>query len=298
MRTRRALTFIEVVVVIALIAVLIGLVLPAVHKVRATAYRARCSNNLRQIGVGLGGYHAAHHKLPPGMSLSKTGYEKFPYQSWLCRILPHIEQEAIWRQSVAAYATHNGHLEWRFEPHPFASPIAIYGCPADSRTASEGLAREQLFAAFTSYVGVSGVRTSREDGVLYRNSTVRLTEVYDGTSNTLLVGERPPSGDLWFGWWYAGWGCNGTGKADMVLGVRDSGSGCQFTLAGCPTQPAGFIAGDKSNNCDALHFWSLHAGGANFLFCDGSVRFLNYSADQILPALASRAGGEKVAVPE
>ncbi|MEO2089144.1 MAG: H-X9-DG-CTERM domain-containing protein, partial [Gemmataceae bacterium] len=59
-----------------------------------------------------------------------------------------------------------------------------------------------------------------------------------------------------------------------------------------------FVAGDLSRKCDAFHFWSLHSGGANFAFADGSVHFLNYSADAILPALATRAGGEVVALPD
>ncbi len=113
-----------------------------------------------------------------------------------------------------------------------------------------------------------------------------------------MVGERPPSGDLWEGWWYAGYGCDGAGRDDMLLGVRDSGAGCIYSLFDCPRKPAGFRRGRIENNCDALHFWSLHSGGANFAFCDGSVRFLSYSADSILPALATRAGGEAVSIRE
>jgi prepilin-type processing-associated H-X9-DG protein len=130
------------------------------------------------------------------------------------------------------------------------------------------------------------------------NSRVRYADILDGLSNTLMVGERPPSADLWEGWWYAGWGCDGEGRADMVLGVRDGSSGCYLSLTECPRKPAGFIRGNIKNNCDSLHFWSFHPGGANFLFCDGSVRFLSYSADPLLPALATRAGSEQVALPD
>src|SRR5439155_9266407 len=137
-----------------------------------------------------------------------------------------------------------------------------------------GMARGKFPAAFTSYLGVSGTKTAKRNGVLYRNSQTRFTDVSDGASNTLMVGERPPSGDLWEGWWYAGYGCDGAGRADMVLGVRDSSGGCLVNLTECPRRPAGFVPGKIQKNCDALHFWSLHSGRGHFLFVDGSVRFL------------------------
>jgi prepilin-type processing-associated H-X9-DG protein len=106
-------------------------------------------------------------------------------------------------------------------------------------------------------------------------------------------GERPPSADFWYGWWYAGYGQAGTGSADMLLGVRERNLGGPF-VSDCPAGPYHFREGRADNQCDLFHFWSLHPGGAHFLFADGSVRFLAYSADAILPALATRAGGEPV----
>jgi prepilin-type processing-associated H-X9-DG protein len=123
-----------------------------------------------------------------------------------------------------------------------------------------------------------------------------LNDITDGTSNTLLIGERPPSADLRFGWWYAGWGQDKDGECDGVLGARTEPRPGLFT--NCDGTPERFQPGRFENQCDMFHFWSPHAGGANFTFADGSVRFLSYSADDILPALATRAGGEAVAVPE
>src|SRR5262249_28649516 len=100
-------------------------------------------------------------------------------------------------------------------------------------------------------------------------------------SQTVMVGERPPSADFRYGWWYAGDGQGDTGSADMLLGVRERNMADDDTFRGCPAGPYNFKAGELANQCDALHFWSLHAGGAHFLFADGSVHFLSYSADHI-----------------
>ncbi len=108
--------------------------------------------------------------------------------------------------------------------------------------------------------------------------------------------KRPPSQDLWYGWWYAGHGVNGTGMGDMVLGVREMGPPSDAYVPDCGG-PAHFVPGRVENMCDAFHFWSLHSGGANYLFADGSVRFLPYAADPFLPALATRSGGEVADLP-
>src|SRR5207253_1385089 len=114
------------------------------------------------------------------------------------------------------------------------------------------------------------------DGVLYLDSHVRWADITDGTSNTLLVGERPPSSDHRYGWWYAGWGQLKTGSAEMVLGVKELRDDPKYEA--CSPGPYTFQAGGGGNDCDTFHFWSLHLGtGANFLFADGSVRFLHYS---------------------
>jgi prepilin-type processing-associated H-X9-DG protein len=144
---------------------------------------------------------------------------------------------------------------------------------------------------------VSGKNYSTRDGMLFQNSRTRLIDATDGTSNTLLLGERPPSTDFQFGWWYAGVGQRGSGSGDIILGVREANLQ-PVTTGSCPPGNYPFMSGNFNNQCDMFHFWSPHPGGANFAFGDGSVHFLSYSANDILPALASRAGGEPVAIPD
>ncbi len=144
-------------------------------------------------------------------------------------------------------------------------------------------------------LGVSGKDYSTLDGLLFRDSRIRLTDIKDGASNTLMVGERPPSADFQFGWWYAGAGQKFTGSADMILGVEEQNI-LTVTAGSCPPGTYKFAPGSFNNQCDMFHFWSPHSGGAHFLMADGSVHFLSYSAAPILPALASRAGGEPTGV--
>jgi prepilin-type processing-associated H-X9-DG protein len=111
-----------------------------------------------------------------------------------------------------------------------------------------------------------------------------------------MVGERPPSADQRLGWWYAGVGQDLNGSAEMVLGVLERNFGTWSAV--CPPGPFSFGPGRANEQCDAFHFWNLHIGGANFLFADGSVHFLPYSAAPIMPALATRAGGEVAGMPD
>lgn len=119
----------------------------------------------------------------------------------------------------------------------------------------------------------------------------RVADVQDGTSNTLLVGERPPSRDLYYGWWYAGAGQppNQNGTCDVIMGVNELNT----SIGACSPGPYKFSSGIVSNDCDQFHYWSMHEGGCNFLFADGSVHFLSYGMDPAtVTALATRAGGE------
>src|SRR5438105_12161109 len=104
-RPRRAFTLIEVLVALAVIALLVALLLPAVQKVRAAAAATKCRNNLKQLGLALHAYHDARGRLPPGMSSAAE-----PYLSWLARTLPYLEQGALWQQAEEAYRLDNDFL--------------------------------------------------------------------------------------------------------------------------------------------------------------------------------------------
>jgi prepilin-type processing-associated H-X9-DG protein len=174
-------------------------------------------------------------------------------------------------------------------------PLAVFLCPADARRV--GTTDDGITAAFTFYLGLSGGTGLSHDGVLFQDSKVRIADVTDGASNTLLAGERPPSPDNRFGWWYAGIGQSLLdGSADSVMPAKEFNR--TFYAPTCPPGPYQFGPGSPDNMCDTFHYWSRHPGGAHFAFADGAVRFLRYDAAPLLPALATRAGGEAVVVPD
>ena len=267
-----------------------------VQRVRGSAAKAACQNNLRQLGLGLNNYHAAHGRFPVGAT-SRDQPGSFARRGWLVPLLPFVDQSAVYEQYVAAAKSHP-HRFSESPPHPFATPIPTYGCPADDRTRHAVFAREKLWVALTSYLGVAGTRNSRRDGVLFTGGVVRMAEITDGSSNTLAAGERPPSPDMWLGWWYAGYGVDFSGTADTVLGVRERASPNYPMMPDCGSGSTSFRPGRMDAMCDAMHYWSPHPGGGNFLFADGAVRFLAYSAADVMPALATRAGSEAAVVPE
>ncbi len=294
LRSNRGFSLVELLVAIAIIAILLGLLLPAVQKVRSTAARMQCQNNLKQIALAAHNYESPHGALPPGLTLPKVG-ETLPYIGWLARLLPYIEQDALWRQSLDAYAE-RPNTPFTLPHFGIMTPIKTFSCPADDRQSVAHDTHQGLRVATASYLGVNGTNYKAMNGALYPGSRVRLTDVADGTSNTLLAGERPPSPDFWYGWWYASGLVNGGG--DTNLGVNELSIPFGNYTSGCPSGPYGYRNGKPTEMCDLFHFWSLHTGGANFALCDGSVRFLRYDAAQVLPALATRAGGEVVASPD
>ena len=288
---RGGFSLVELLVVLAIIAILLSLVVPAVQKAREAANGSICRNNLKQLGLALHAYHSAFARFPPGLS-SPVKDPGLAYLSWNARLLPLLEQDTVWKEIKAAFQADRDFRN--VPPHRHRQTvIAVFGCPSDPRSfgLSTKLAGAQV--AFTSYLGVQGLDLWNTDGTLFMDSMVRIGDVTDGTSNTLVVGERPPSAREDYGWWYAGWGQARAGSCEMVMGVREK----NVAEGNCIRGPYQYGDGRVNNQCDLFHFWSLHSGGAHFLFADSSVHFLNYGAAPLLPALASRAGGEAVALP-
>ena len=290
-RFRLAASLLEVLVIVAILGVLLALFVSAVHGVRQTAARAGCANHLRQIGLALHQHHNARKSFPPGVAHPATrplrppiygpDTDPYPLLNWHARILPYLDHEALWPLIHEAYA--QDRYSQDNPPHVVRTiRIPVFLCTADSPPGTLGKS-----PGTTSYLGVSGENGYLQDGVLFLDSAVRLTDITDGASNTLLVGERPPSRNFDFGRWYGSWGPWGT--ANAYLGVQET----EVSLprgAKCPSGPYEFTKGSLLNRCSAYHFWSLHPGGAHFLAADGAVHFLPYTAAHLLPALASRDG--------
>ena len=313
----RAFTLIELLVVIAIIGVLIALLLPAVQKVRGAANRSVCTNNLKQIGLALQMYHDNNDKFPPGNTqyLPPHWLDIHSDLSWMGRILPYLEQDALYAQVEVAFAQQvrrYGHGNAQGVEHQavYATVLSVYKCPSDDRQYRASREPPVGPVAFTGYLGVSGTNLRANDGVLYWNSQVRSAEVTDGLSNTLIVGERPPNYNLYFGWWYNGAGqwdlsfgnawSHDTGSCDVILGTAElnlKANPDAPALRACPDGPYAFSPGTIHNPCDQFHFWSLHPGGSNFLLADGSVHFFQYGSGAVLNQMGTRAGGEAVEVP-
>lgn len=290
---RGAVTLLEVLVCLAIIFTLIALLLPAVQAARGAADRLTCLSRLRTLGQALHGFESRTGSWPRGQSPPGAGAVPV-YATWMVHLLPDIEQTPLWEISRADHAARPLTAGvGSFASHrALAVVLPALLCPLDDRLVTPQIPVNVAYpVAFTSYLGVSGAESRRADGVLHSFGAVRPAGVRDGLSNTLAVGERPPSADLRFGWWYTGIGIDYRGTADAILGAAE----VQTSYPSCPTGvPAAYGPGEFDRQCDMLHYWSPHAGGSHFLLADGSARLIAYSAGERLRALATRAGGEAV----
>jgi prepilin-type N-terminal cleavage/methylation domain-containing protein/prepilin-type processing-associated H-X9-DG protein len=290
-------SLIELVVVLAALGILTGLILAGVQRVRDAATRAACASNLRQLSLAVHIYAEEHQHFPVGCGHNVFGEmldpRIYPGLSWHTRILPYVEQAPLWAKVEAAYRDYP--LGWS-DAHAaiFGTSIPVFLCPADGRpTATDGFG---VIYGLTGYRGIAGTNYRHDDGVFHIDLVVRPTDVTDGLSNTLMIGERPSIADGHRGGWYAVWGYQGC-PGTQIIGAGPKGW-IPSEAVGCPVPTPSFAPGRQDSLCDIGHLWSMHANGANFAFADGSVRFLRYSVAPLLPALSTRAGGETVDISD
>jgi len=246
-----SMSLVEVLVVVAIIGVLIALLLPATQSAREAARRSQCTNNLKQIGLALHNYHDRYKQFPPA-TIGPSNVPRERQFSWLVAILPFMEQQGLYgnlRLDLPCDHPHNAAL--------LQTPLSTVLCPSDpSRTTQEGLCK-------TSYVAITGADSTRGSGstrgVIGLDRGLRIDEIVDGASNTLLVAEVADGGP-----WFAG----GRGTARRIDDWIENRS------------------------------WSQHPGGGDFLFADGSVQFLSSTTEpQTLRDLATAQGLEQATVP-
>jgi prepilin-type N-terminal cleavage/methylation domain-containing protein len=293
-RRQQAFTLIELLVVIAIISILIGLLLPAVQKVRESAARSQCVNNLKQIGLALHDYHDVNQGLPPGY-LATMPYvdgttDTTPGWSWAAFILPFLEQDNLYRQLNLALPA---------EGFPaIQSRIKVYLCPSDPTpsatfTVPDAFGSSLALAAPSSYAACCGgdesdVFAPTGLGVFYRNSRTRLTDITDGTSQTILAGDKAWS-NVEITW---------AGAINDAVARRGPMNPCPGSGAASWPAPALVLSHSHLNNATTDTDGGL-------LFGDGSVHFIrsipgdnpdgSYTSDSLaFQALGTRANGDMV----
>jgi prepilin-type N-terminal cleavage/methylation domain-containing protein/prepilin-type processing-associated H-X9-DG protein len=285
----RGFTLIELLVVIAIIAVLIALLLPAVQAARESARRCQCVNNLLQLGIALQSYETAHEVLPPGVVNDKGPVQNTPagyHFGWLVQILPYIEQKSLYNhidKRVGLYAGVNSSVR--------GVGVRTFVCPSDPGSfAAPGLAAQSSYAA--CYNDTEAPVDTKNNGVFFLNSGVRSEDIPDGRSCTLFMSEKKID-PTELGW------ASGTRATLRNAGTVPNNGGVKLAVAVVP--PAG---GDGTSEDDVAKtapagatvnggFSSLHPGGINAAFGDGSVRFLKNTINaKVFRLLANRADGE------
>jgi len=299
---RRAFTLVELLVVIAIIGVLIALLLPAVQQAREAARRMQCSNNMKQLGLALHNYHDVHKSFPPGQIATNR-------LNWQALILPMIEQSALHDalNEAGAFIGRTGSTAdpvWHNNPDIIstgATPLAEtvitgYMCPSDpsdelnERLRSTDMTHPGTYAK-SNYVGAytaalyddTGAKVEDRPATFYEDSDVKFRDMTDGTSNTLIVGERcgksPFRASMWIGWHNLDGPLTHSHKFMVWTRINRVSNDTQYPI----------------NGSGEFAVSSLHPGGALCLFGDGSVRFLTETIElQTYAALGTKDGGEVI----
>jgi prepilin-type N-terminal cleavage/methylation domain-containing protein/prepilin-type processing-associated H-X9-DG protein len=293
----RAFTLLELMFVVGIIGILIALLLPAIQSAREQARRAQCSNNLVQLGIAMGNYASTHSVLPPGVVNDKgpivnqsVGY----HHAWTVQILPFIGQDNVYRRfdlDESIYAPSNETAR--------TVMISTFMCPSSSRGWS---ASGSWVAGTISYAGchhdVEAPIAADNHGVLYLNSRVRFDDITDGLAQTILLGELKSNEPDILNW------ASGTRAT-----LRNTGSGLNsenpltllFASIADLNEADRQVAAARMYAEGAISvnfvggFSSWHPQGGNFVFCDGSVRFIKQSVQQRhYQLLGNRADGEMI----
>jgi len=297
MKKRTGMTLIELLVVLAIMVVLLGILLPAVQKVREASRRSQCAHQLAQISLACHTYHDNTGSFPPGY-MAFSGIDATattPGWGWASFLLPYVEQEVLYRQVIFARPIEDPLNVARL------TAISIFLCPSDPNVPAafpitNVAGRLITEAAPISYAACLGSGEPDEspgpkEGVFYRNSKVRLTDITDGTSTTIMIGDRAWSHAMapWSG------AVNGGIVRAGPLNAQRSSPAAVDPAPNFPCVESNSINGTACSDGSLDQFFSQHLGGVNMAFADGGVRFLHQQISRaVLAALGKRAGGEVV----
>jgi prepilin-type N-terminal cleavage/methylation domain-containing protein/prepilin-type processing-associated H-X9-DG protein len=253
---RGAFTLVELLVVLAIIGILVSLLLPAVQAVRETARRMQCQNHLHQIGIALHNYHAAYRTFPPGGLEVRPQWRQGKQLAWSAFVLPFLEESATYERINFNYA-----FDHPVNAEVAATTIETYLCPSTPRSSTLQRGR-----GATDYGGIYGERIVSTNypprGVMIHERAIRFRDITDGTNRTLMISEDAGFPD---GQWINAWNL-----FDQAFSINRA---------------------PKFEN----DIRSMHPQGANGLFADGSVSFLNENLDlEVLASLCTRNGGESL----
>ncbi len=289
----RGFTLVELLVVIAIIGVLIALLLPAVQAAREAARRSSCSNKCKQLALSLHSHHDAQRRFPAGGELhplpSETGI------AWRTPVLPYLEEAVLYDAIRNA-----GAQMWDYQ-----SPLPeVFSCPSDTEAPAVDRPNYYGVAGSPSSAGTIGSAdlscgVAAANGALYPGSRTRFASIEDGTSQTLLVGERSyvfrqwMTGATWFGTDVRAASARICGEATNNVAFPINASHAEFGyFRGHNSRPPGTPNNRPLND---LWFGSNHHGGAHFAYADGSTHFLADDTDlTVLQAMATVTGGEVV----
>ena len=272
---RAGFTLIELLVVIAIIGVLVSLLLPAVQSAREAARRIQCVNNLSQLNLALLNYQSSHEVLPPGSVDNAGPISDMPqgyHFGWIASLLPHLELSSVYHNlnfNVSVYDPSNTTAT--------AVKASVLSCPSDpSNLVSSTGAAQTNYAA--CHDGTETPIDTDNNGLLFLNSAISTSRIPDGTTFTILLGEKRGTDDL-------GW-ASGTRAT-----LRNTG-----TPPNTPTNfPGGLGAAPPISPLNVGGYSSYHPGGVNCAWADGSVRFLkNTIRPQVYQALGNRKDGEMI----